>query len=258
MTVKPLERIVEKPRLTTGVFLRDADPSAVRWVQMQLAKGGYLDEECIDGIDCAQTYSALAKFKQDFYLQYPAAIGPTTLDMLEKLEKLEEKSWKADQPEVPAFQVDKDAGTKTGRSALLPVVGKIYEHEMVVPGTHITWGEMTRGLTRLPVSTPKFGTSEQVVERLLELARVFGKVRAKFGSPIAINSAYRPPYLPIGALLSQHKYGRALDVRPLNGDYSELIKAIEAVPEIKGIGKAKSKRFYHMDIRSGRRVYFPC
>ncbi|MEO1446806.1 MAG: D-Ala-D-Ala carboxypeptidase family metallohydrolase [Cyanobacteria bacterium J06635_11] len=158
------------------------------------------------------------------------------------------------------MQVNEEAGSNTGRSTRLPVVGKIYENEMVVAGTHITWGELTRGLTRLPVQTAEFGTAEEVVDRLLTLAKVFGKVRVKFGSPIAINSAYRPPNLKIGALYSQHKYGRALDVRPLNGDYKGLIQAIEAVPEVKGIGKGgPSYGFWHMDIRPiSKRVYFDC
>lgn len=249
--------VVKKPQLTTGIFLKDADLDTVKWVQQQLAKGGYLDRACVDGIDCLKTYGALAKFKQDFYLQYPNAIGPTTLDLLAKIE---EKRAGADQPEIPALQVNEEAGSNTGRSTRLPVVGKIYENEMVVAGTHITWGELTRGLTRLPVQTAEFGTTEEVVGRLLTLAKVFGKVRAKFGSPIAINSAYRPPNLKIGALYSQHKYGRALDVRPLNGDYDGLIRAIKAVPEVKGIGRGgPGYGFWHMDIRPiSKRVYFDC
>lgn len=252
--VDDTESVVEKPLLTTGIFLKDADSSAVKWVQAQLVKGGYLDKDCTSGIDCTQTYSALAKFKQDFYLQYPTAIGPTTLDLLAKIEA---KGWGMDQPEIPITQVNEEAGTKTGRSVWLPMVGKVYENEMVVPGTHIIWGEMTRGLTRLPVQTPTFGTSEELVNRMLELAKVFGKVRAKFGSPIAVNSAYRPPNLLIGKLYSQHKYARALDVCPLNGDYEGLFKAIKAVPEVKGIGLAgPNMGFWHMDIRSGNRCEF--
>ncbi|NEO87062.1 MAG: hypothetical protein F6J87_22800 [Spirulina sp. SIO3F2] len=116
---------------------------------------------------------------------------------------------------------------------------------------------MTKGLTRLPMSTSDFGSDEQVVKNMIAMAKVFSKVRSKFDSPIGINSAYRPPNLKIGSSRSQHKYARALDVRPLNGDYSKLLDVIKSVPEIKGIGLAgASKGFWHMDIRPGSRISF--
>jgi uncharacterized protein YcbK (DUF882 family) len=73
-------------------------------------------------------------------------------------------------------------------------------------------------------------------------------IRQKFGSPIAINSAYRPYTLDIGASRSQHKYGRALDLRPLNGDFKRLLEVVKSTSAIKGIGLAQPS-FLHVDIR---------
>ena len=253
------QSVIKRPQLTTGIYLKDADAEIVKWIQLQLTEAGYLnadDNNSVDGIVGDKTLAALAAFKNDFQLEYPTAIGPSTIDVLEKAKEDDEDS---DRPEVLPSSVNEDAGKKTGKTATLPIVGLVYENDMIVPGSHITWGEMTRGFSRLPMGTNDFGSPEQVVKNMVDLAKVFSKVRAKFGSPIAINSAYRPPNLSIGAAKSQHKFGRALDVRPLNGDYSKLLEAIKAVPEVKGIGLAGPGRgFWHMDIRpSANRINFP-
>lgn len=253
------QSVINKPQLTAAILLKDADAETVKWVQAQLVKVGYLDGASdasnIDGIVGNKTLAALAEFKKDFYLDYPEAIGSSTIDVLANTE---EKHEVEDQPDNLPSTVNVDAGTKTGRKATLPKVGIIYENEMVFPDTYITWGEMTRGLTRLPMGTAEFGSPDQLVSNMVELAKVFGKVRTKFGSPIAVNSAYRPPTLAIGVSQSQHKFSRALDIRPLNGNYSKLLEVIRAVPEVKGIGLAgPNKGFWHIDIRPGKRVSFP-
>lgn len=167
--------------------------------------------------------------------------------------QIEEDNAPAAEDQTAPAGVSPDAGNRTGASATLPKVGLVYENEFVVPGTYITWGEMTKGLTRLPIGSPEFGSAEAVVLNMLELATVFGKIRTKFGAPIAVTSAYRPPSLKIGAKQSQHKYGRGLDLRPLNGDFVTLLEAIKAVPEVKKIGLAGPKKggFWHVDIRPG-------
>jgi len=247
--------VPNRPQLPKAIFLKDADAATVRWVQNQLAIAGYLEQNGVDGKVGSKTLAALAEFKEEFYLEYPAAIGPSTIDILENVEP---KHPVDDQIEVVATKVNVDAGKKTGKTATLPVVGLVYENEFVFPNTFITWGEMTRGFTRLPVGHRDFGSPEQVVNNMIALAKVFGTVRTKFGSPIGINSAYRPPNLGVGARMSQHKYGRALDVRPMNGDYRKLLEVIQSIPEIKGVGIAGPRRgFWHMDIRPSKsRVSF--
>ncbi|HEY9761189.1 MAG TPA: D-Ala-D-Ala carboxypeptidase family metallohydrolase [Trichocoleus sp.] len=242
------------PKLTKAILLKDVDATTVRWVQNQLVIAVYLAKDGVDGIVGDKTLAALASFKDDFYLEYPAAIGPSTIEVLESVEGKHEVE---DQPDTVPTTVNADAGKKSGKTATLSKVGLVYENEFVFPGTYITWGEMTRGFTRLPMGTAEYGSPEQVVNNMIELAKVFGTVRTKFGSPIAINSAYRPPNLAIGASKSQHKSARALDVRPLNGDYKTLLEVIKAVPEVKGVGLAGPKKgFWHMDIRPGRRAFF--
>ena len=253
------QSVINQPQLTTAILLKDADTETIKWVQTQLTEAGYLDgasdASSIDGIVGNKTLSALTAFKKDCYLEHPEAIGQTTIDALANFKEDDEE---ADRPDVLPSVVNVDAGTKTGRTAKLPRVGLVYENDMVFPGTHITWGEMTKGLTRLPTGTATFGSPEQLVSNMVELAKAFGKVRTKFGSPIAINSGYRPPHLKIGASFSQHKFSRALDVRPLNGNYSKLLEVIKAVPEVKGIGLAgPNKGYWHMDIRPSQRVLFP-
>ncbi|PZV15847.1 MAG: hypothetical protein DCF21_11220 [Leptolyngbya sp.] len=244
----------DKPQLTAAILLKDAEVKSIKWVQAQLALADYLDKSGVDGIVGDKTLSALAALKKDFYLEYPEAIGPSTIDLLASVEAKHEV---VDQPSNPSSTVNPEAGKKTGKTATLPKVGLIYENEMVFPDTHITWGEMTKALSRLPMGTSEFGSPDQVVNNMIELAKVFGKVRTKFGSPIAINSAYRPPNLAIGVSKSYHKSGRALDVRPLDGNFKKLLEVIQAVPEVKGIGVAgPSRGFWHIDIRSGQRVSF--
>ncbi|MEA5418826.1 D-Ala-D-Ala carboxypeptidase family metallohydrolase [Spirulina sp. CCNP1310] len=244
----------KKPQLLGSVPLKDVkDRETVRWVQAQLAVGGYLAPTDADGLVGPKTLAALAAFKKDFYLAFPADLGPSTIDALADIEPKHEVIDQAPKPTATNL----NAGTKSGASATLPKVGLIYANEMIVPGSFITWGEMTNNLTRLPYGTSEFGSPEQVVTNMIAMAKAFGKVRTKFGSPITITSAYRPPNLAIGVGKSQHKYGRALDVSPLNGDYQGLLDAIRAVPEVKGVGLAgPSKGFWHLDIRPGSRVSF--
>ncbi len=244
----------KKPKLLGSVPLKEvSDRETVRWVQAQLAIGGYLAASDADGLVGPKTLAALAAFKKDFYLAFPADLGPSTIDALEDIEPKHEVIDQAPKPTATNL----NAGSQSGRSATLPKVGLVYANQMIVPGGFITWGEMTKDLSRLPFGTAEFGSPEQVVNNMIEMAKVFGKVRTKFGSPIAITSGYRPPNLDIGVGKSQHKYGRALDISPLNGDYQGLLDAIRAVPEVKGIGLAgPAKGFWHLDIRPGSRVSF--
>jgi Peptidase M15/Putative peptidoglycan binding domain len=246
--------IPNKPQLTEAILLKDVGAAEVKWVQTQLIVAGYLAKDGVDGAVGDKTLAALAAFKEAFYLEYPAAIGPSTVEILESVEGKHEVE---DQPDTLPTTANADAGKKSGKTSTLPNVGLVYENEFVFPDTHITWGEMTRSFTRLPTGTAEFGSPEQVVKNMIELAKVFGVVRTKFGSPLAINSAYRPPTLAIGVSKSQHKFGRGLDVRPLNGDYKVLLEVIRAVPQVKGIGLAGPKKgFWHMDIRPGTRQSF--
>lgn len=246
---------MNKPIFTEAVLLSDvSDRQTIQWIQSRLAVGGYLADSDVDGVLGDKTTAAFIQFKEDSFLSYPKAVGPGTIDALEELSPKHEVS---EQNDLNPTKVNPDLGKKTGPSATLPLVGLVYANEMILPDSYITWGEMTRNFSRMPLATSEFGSQETVVRNMQALAKAFQQVRQRFGSPIAINSAYRPPNLAIGARFSQHKYARALDVRPLNGDYQKLLEAIKSVSAIKGIGLAGPRKgFWHMDIRPGNRVSF--
>ncbi|AFY39017.1 Peptidase M15A [[Leptolyngbya] sp. PCC 7376] len=244
------------PKITKAILLKDVtDAETVKWVQSKLVNGAYLSQSDVDGKVGQKTIAALRKFKEEGFLAYPEALGASTIDALDELTPKHQVS---EQGQVVQSSSSGSTGPKTGKSRTLPVVGLVYENQMIVPNSNITWGEMTRGFSRLPMSTSQFGSQEQIVRNMMATAKAFGKVRQKFGSPIRITSAYRPPNLKIGASRSQHKYARALDVQPMNGNYQGLLNAIKAVPEIKGVGIAGPRKgFWHMDIRPiARRITF--
>lgn len=258
--------MIDKPQVTAAVPLKDVDLDIAKWVQTQLVIIGYLPSDDdnrdgladeIDGKIGDRTLKAFVEFKNDFHLQYPEILGASTIDLLASAEPrqvIEGDDAPTASDQTAPTTINPDAGNRTGASARLPKVGLIYANEFVVPGTYVTWGEMTKGLTRLPIASAEFGSAEAIVLSLIELAKVFGKIRTKFDSPIAITSGYRPPNLKIGARQSQHKYGRGLDLRPANGDFEMLLETIKAVPEVKKIGLAGPSKggFWHIDIRPGK------
>ncbi len=129
------------------------------------------------------------------------------------------------------------------------------------PSDHLTWKELAC----------KDGTTYPMkwrVTRAIDLAIVFEYIRAMYGKPITVNSAYRTPSynskLEGAALKSQHTEGRALDLRPPKGisierfgrDIRRLADDMWADPTapdlIGGIGYYRT--FIHVDIRPGKRL----
>lgn len=251
---------VEIPVLDRAFELSELEDKMVRWIQSRLIVGGYLEANQVDGIPGPKTHKALADFKAALWLEYPSLVGTSTISALAELG---ERQGVTEQPENLNQQVNPSAGRREGRSAELPLVGLVFEHEYIVPGVPLTWGEMTKGLSpqRLPNAEARNAGSDAAakehVRNLQELARVFGRVRATFGSPIAINSGYRPAALRIGKPNSQHIYGKAMDICPLNRDFRRLLAIIKQERSIKGIGLGQDRRFLHIDTRSGNRVVFP-
>lgn len=141
-------------------------------------------------------------------------------------------------------------------SMVLPTGQKVYSNQLIVEGIPLTWGEATKDCTRVP-------DTKELVENAVRLAKTWGKVREKFGSPLIITSGYRPPSVNRaigGASQSQHLFFRALDMQPVNGDFSRLWEILKA-SEFTGLGDAvfmgRNKGFFHADIRPGGRVIFP-
>ncbi len=242
------------PVLTQAILLKDAPKDILLYVEKQLEIGGFLAADQVNGLYGSSTDKAFRAFKEVAYLERPTELGSYTL---EKLSQLAPPDKVSEQGLFVPTKILTTTGAKTGRKAVLPVVGEVWENEEIVPGGRLSWGEVTKGLTRLPTGSATFGSEEQIVRNLIRLAEVFRVVRDKFGSPLATTSGYRPYHLPIGASRSQHKFGRALDLIPFNKDYRKLLDVMEDTPEVKGIGLGqKVGGFLHLDIRPGGRVIF--
>lgn len=237
--------MVQAPTLTVPRNIDELEPNIVRWVQTQLKVGGYLDG-AIDGICGPKTLAALAKFKADQHLEYPKGIGQTTLNLLAQLSA---PGTLSEQAEGLNQQPLVNAGSKSGASATLPTVGLVYANEWILPDSYLTWGEMTKNLTRRP-------TQASEVKNIQDVAKVFGRIRVKFGSSIGVTSGFRPAHLRIGVPNSQHIPGRAADIYPLNGNFATLLTVFKDEPAVKGIGLGQAKGFLHMDIRPAPRVIF--
>lgn len=243
-----------KPSLTEIKQLSHLNRDDLKWIQSRLAVGGFYKGE-IDGIAGTATLKAFAEFKSSAWLNQPTLISGATIDILEQLGEPEPVSEQPGQ----TFTINKDAGSKTGKSVVLPKVGLKYANEWVLAGSHLTWGEVFRNFERMPENSG-YGGADTIVMNALEVASVFRDIRNRIDSPLGVNSFYRPPSVNRrvgGARNSQHLYCRATDVTPLNGDFRKLYEIIKAHPRVKGIGDGLKKgRFYHFDIRPGKRVYF--
>lgn len=95
--------------------------------------------------------------------------------------------------------------------------------------------------------------------RARELAEVFERIRAHWGAPLVVTSAFRTVAYNRaigGARASQHCEGRALDLRPPAGvSVAAFYQAVAAHADqwgIKGLGRYPT--FTHVDIRPGRRA----
>jgi len=95
-----------------------------------------------------------------------------------------------------------------GRKLVLPNGIEVFTDQAIIQGGSFTWGEATHGGSRLPLG-------DNVVERMLRLARELQVARSKVGKPFRVTSWYRPdPWNARvgGARRSQHLSGGAVDI----------------------------------------------
>lgn len=126
------------------------------------------------------------------------------------------------------------------------------------PSRHLSWSELACHDT---LASPY--PHDWRGGRAKALGEAFEAVRAVWGQPITILSAFRTPEYNAacgGAARSEHLQGRALDLRPPEGvlvvDFWEAILEVTARTSIRGVGYAcPSKGGYcHIDIRPADRV----
>jgi hypothetical protein len=226
---------------TNDRVLQDLDPDVMREIQSILGV-------TVSGYCCQATLTRFAEFKQANYLEFPDRLGPTTaLSLIEFTYKHEISEQLQNRP----AKVEPNAGSLTGKSVILPAVGKVFQHQYIVTGIPLTWGEMTKGL-----DSRRIPESKEIVENIIELAKVFGIAREKYGKPVAVSSGHRPASLGIGAKRSQHILGKALDSFPLLiGDIRTWYNIVRATPGVMGLGDATNRgreSFVHMDTRNER------
>ena len=139
---------------------------------------------------------------------------------------------------------DFQAVNDTGIWRQLPGITKVYSQTPIVQGLNFTWGEATKGLTRIPPDL-------KVVQNIIRVARKLQEVRDFYGKPITVNSWYRPPAVnkSVGGVSnSRHLVGDGVDfvvhgVHPL-----KVYTDINALwGNFGGIGK--SGIFTHVDGR---------
>lgn len=244
-TYQSLEEFIAANAVT--VSLTDCHPELIKEIQAILK----ID---VDGVVGSMTKQAFAEFKLDNHLQFPLDLGVTTASELLKYKGKEETASNDGDSSQP--RINPDAGSHTGQSMRLPTGEIVFANQYILEGIPLTWGEATKNCSRVP-------TAKEYVDNAVRLAKVWGEVRSKFGSPIYITSGYRPPSdnARVGGVPnSQHLYFRALDMQPLNRDFRKLFEVLKA-SSFTGLGDAvfmgRNKGFFHADIRPGSRIIFP-
>lgn len=233
---------MKTPVLQSAIDVRQAPPDLLRWVENQLAIGGYLAPDQSNGLIGHSTLEALAEFKADAHLEFPFGLGASTIDALARLEAPHPIS---EQHSQIYLKPDPNAGTKTGRPITLPIVGTKFLDEWILPNSFLSFAEFTHRGTRLPVT-------EAQVRNMLQIAEYFGWIRRRFGSAIGVTSAFRPAAVNRsigGAPNSWHIRAGALDIYPINGNMAALTEVIKA-SEAGGIGIAT--HFRHIDLGNRR------
>ncbi|QLE54746.1 D-Ala-D-Ala carboxypeptidase family metallohydrolase [Nostoc sp. TCL26-01] len=232
------------------VKLTEVDTDTIKEVQTLLNKKGLYKDD-IDGVVGDLTKKAFAEFKESVWLDSPELLGPTTaatlLEIAEDHQTIEEQTQKL--APIPTSTL----GTKTGRTLKLVTGETVYQNELIVPGIPLTWGEFTNGCD--PARTPE---SKAIINNIIKATKGFGKIRDKYDSPLSINSGYRPPSVNRrvgGARFSQHINGLAIDICPVDGNFSKLLQICRA-SDCTGLGRGMHRGFIHCDWRSGGRVVF--
>lgn len=238
---------MQKPNILASVEVGKLDPENLKWVQNQLAIGGYLPKTGVDGGFGDRTLAAFNKFKEDVYLGLPGLLGPTTIKELAELSEPHPVS----EQQLMEVRLNPEAGKRSGKKLNLPVVGEVWTEQWIFDGARLTWGEVTKNGSRVP-------KTDELVRNILHLAKVFAVIRDKANTPIAITSGYRDPDTNKrvgGAHMSQHVSARALDIIPGDRNFKKLLEILKATAAVGGIGLGQKKGFLHFDTRPNRVIW---
>ena len=179
--------------ISESIPLTQLDQERAKWVQQQLKRGGYYTSE-LDGNIGEKSLTAFANFKEDFSLEYPEIIGPTTVQFLDSLEE-----------------------PKTGINMRL--------------SEHFTLKEMVFSETAASKGINNFPTDPVIIENLKALCQnILDPVRKHYGKEITPNSGYRckalNDVLRGSSSTSQHMVGEAVDFNVPGVSVPEVCKWI--------------------------------
>lgn len=227
------------------IKIDEATSELVKEIQTQLNKKGLYTGE-VDGIVGSGTKKALAEFKESIWLAYPDLVGASVAGSLLEIGENSGSSESSQENPAPV-----DTNQLTGATMKLPTGELVYANQQIVSGIFLTWGEFTKGCTRVP-------ESKEIVANIIKTTKGFGEIRDKWGSPIVITSGYRPPAVNRtigGASRSQHLFGLALDFYPAQGSLYSLLEVVKS-SSVVGVGLGMKKGFLHVDYRNSSRVVF--
>ncbi|BAZ86828.1 D-Ala-D-Ala carboxypeptidase family metallohydrolase [Dolichospermum compactum] len=231
------------------IKLTEADADTITEIQTLLKRKGLYPSD-IDGKVGILTQEGFAKFKASVWLDSPELLGPSVAGALLEIAVGHNVSEQVLDTKA-AVLPESSLGNKTGKTMKLPNGTIVYEQELIVEGIPLTWGEFTKGCTRVPEST-------EIVNNIIKAAKGFGKIRQAYGSPLQINSGYRPAAENArvgGTRASQHIKGLALDLSPIDGNMKGLFEVCRA-SDCTGLGRGMHRGFVHVDWRAGGRVVF--
>lgn len=223
----------------TAIDFKDLPKGDLLWVQEQLVKAGFLALPDIDGIYGAKTAKAFAQFKALNHLEYPDLFGASTKAALAEIGAVNRPVPRQDQPEKPYL---------SGTAIRLPHgLGIIYTHQPITGCHNFTWGEFTKGGSRVP-------QDKATLQAITRIAQGLEAVRSHLaGRAIHITSGYRPPAVnrAVGGVTnSRHIIGDAADIIIAGIPPLEAYKLIEGFWGKRG-GAGWSSQFTHLDCRGG-------
>lgn len=113
---------------------------------------------------------------------------------------------------------------------------------------YFTVGEVTqRDVRRIP-------SDPEVIQNIFDISKELDMIRDEWGQPLLVTSWYRPPKVNRevgGAQNSQHLYGGAADIKPLNRDVEQFQSWLDK-NWYGSLGYGAKKGFVHLDIRNGK------
>lgn len=217
------------------ITLDNAHPNIIKAVQEQLIKVGLLCGAATGEVTPA-TKKAFMDFKRLEYLEQPEILGATTAKAL------------LNATEKHPVPEDLDSINSRLKTIRLLEVGVVSSEQKIYPGSHFTWGEFTKGLTRIP-------DNGSIIRNLVNLARHLDSLRNFLGGrPITLTSVYRPLAINRacgGVSNSRHIFGDAADIIVQGIAPREVYQRLDDWHGNKG-GLGNSSQFTHIDLRGYR------